>query len=66
MIFQRADTCPDSTSPNPRLLLMQMQRDNLEQHSRRLMREIHALSRQIELELARMTQFQRTVPEYFQ
>jgi len=41
--------------PRPELLLMQVQRENLIRHSRRLMQQIEELTRQIEAESLRVS-----------
>ena len=47
--------------PRPELLLMQVQRDNLIRHSRRLMQQIEELTRQIEAETLRVSSQQAHV-----
>lgn len=42
-------------SPRPELLLLQVQRDNLVRHNRRLMQQIDELTRQIEAETLRIS-----------
>lgn len=41
--------------PRPELLLLQVQRDNLIRHNRRLMQQIEELTRQIEAETLRIS-----------
>jgi hypothetical protein len=41
--------------PRPELLLLQVQRDNLIRHNRRLMNQIEELTRQIEAETLRIS-----------
>ena len=46
---------PQGESPRPELLLLQVQRDNLVRHNRRLMQQIDELTRQIEAETLRIS-----------